>query len=170
MRRRYRKALAAWETATRSHATEAARTLALDLYHHRDRGVTPYTVGVVLDAGETVWAECPAHFHYPGMAIPTGPGSDLPPPVWTWLVTSGRIVGRLGDDRLHGWRWEHMVGCRVDLGPGHERVGLDPRDGCGPLIWSGSGVAPLAVAAIYHLHGPRALIDHPGLSALRASG
>lgn len=30
-----------------------------------------------------------------------------------------------------------------------------------------TGIAPLAVTAVYHLHGARALVDHPGLAPLR---
>lgn len=166
MRRRQRKALAAWEADTRQVATETARGLALDLYRQRDRGVTPYTVGVVLEPGETAWAEVPACFRAGPEPPPSLPDSP-PPPIFTWLVTSARVVGRLGDDRLYGWRWDNMLGCRVDLRPGTERISLDPRGASGPLVWSGPGVAPLAVATVYHLHGPQALVDHPGLLPLR---
>jgi hypothetical protein len=61
------------------------------------------------------------------------------------LVTSQRIVGRLGDDHLYNYRWEHIDGCRVELTAGKEGVSLDLRDRC-PLTWT--GVAPMAVAAI----------------------
>ena len=40
-------------------------------------------------------------------------------------MTSDRVVGRLADDRLHGYRWEKAVGARVDLTPGREVVSLD---------------------------------------------
>lgn len=168
MRRRERKALTAWEADTRRLATDTARQLALDLYHQRDRGVTPYTVGVVLDPGEVPWAECHTHFAHGSNAAAAAVPGDPTPPVYRWLVTSARVVGRLDHDRLYGWRWEHMLGCRVDLTPGGERVGLDLRDAPGPLIWSGPGVAPLAVVAIYYLHGATALVQHPGLTELRA--
>ena len=39
----------------------------------------------------------------------------------------------------------------------------------GSIAWTGAGVAPLAVAAVFHLHGTAALIDHPGLTFLRDS-
>ena len=42
------------------------------------------------------------------------------PSVRTWLVTSARVVGRLTDDRLHGYRSERAVGARVDLTPDPE--------------------------------------------------
>lgn len=84
------------------------------------------------------------------------------------LVTSTRIVGRLGDDRLHGYRWDKTVGARIDLTPSRETVILDV-DGEPTLAWTGPGVAPMAVAAVFHLYGARAMIDHPGLVALRDS-
>jgi hypothetical protein len=59
-----------------------------------------------------------------------------------------------------------MVGCRLDLTPGREIVPLD-LDCQSPLVWTGPGVAPLAVAAVYWLHGPLAMIEHPGLALVR---
>ena len=59
-----------------------------------------------------------------------------------------------------------MVGCRVDLAPGHEHMTLDVGDGT-PIAWIGGGVAPLAVPAIFRLHGPEALLVHAGLAPLR---
>ena len=37
------------------------------------------------------------------------------------------------------------------------------------LMWSGPGIAPMPVAAILHLYGPVAMIEHPGLAPLRAA-
>ena len=59
-----------------------------------------------------------------------------------------------------------MVGARVDLTPGREAVALD-FEGHSTLLWSGPGVAPMAVAAVFHLYGPVAMIEHPGLAPLR---
>ncbi len=99
-------------------------------------------------------------------ALLAKPGEQAQSPVRSWLVTSGRVVGRLADDRLHGYRWERAVGARVDLTPGREVVSLDiesePR-----LIWTGPAVAPLAVAAVFHLYGALAMVDHPGPAPLR---
>ena len=67
---------------------------------------------------------------------------------------------------LHGYRWEKAVGARVDLTPGREVVSLDI-DSEPTLIWTGPAVAPLAVAAVFHLYGPLAMIEHPGLAPLR---
>ena len=94
------------------------------------------------------------------------PGEHAQPAVRSWLVTSARVVGRLADDRLHGYRWEKAVGVRVDLTPGREVVSLDI-DSEPTLIWTGPAVAPMAVAAVFHLYGPLAMIQHPGLAALR---
>ena len=81
-------------------------------------------------------------------------------------MTSDRVVGRLTDDRLHGYRWERAVGARVDLTPGREVVSLDIESEP-TLIWTGPAVAPMAVAAVFHLYGPIGMIDHPGLVTLR---
>jgi hypothetical protein len=83
------------------------------------------------------------------------------------LVTSDRVVGRLADHRLYGYRWEHAVGARVDLTHGSEVVALDIDSGPA-LVWSGPAVAPLAVAAVFRLYGPIGVIEHPGLATLRA--
>ncbi|MGH9075122.1 MAG: hypothetical protein ACRDZQ_13545 [Acidimicrobiales bacterium] len=168
-RRRQRRAFARWEAETRAWATGAGRALVLALCGGQPAPVTPYRVGVALGDSEYPWAECPARFlTEPPPASQAAAASDWPP-VRPWLVTSERVVGRLGDERLYGYRWDHMVGCRVDLTQGSERVVLD-QDGQPPLTWTGPGIAPLAVAAVYRLHGAPALLDHPGLASLRSGG
>jgi hypothetical protein len=170
--RKQRRDAALWESATRTWATESGRSLAVDLYHNNDLGIRPYTVGVVLTAGEKVWAQFPARCSE-DTATPVRPGpprkGDPPPqaPVTDWLVTSQRVAGRLFGNVLRWWSWTDIVGARVDLTLGREWVQLDP-SGKPPVIWTGPGVGPLAVAAVYHLHGARAMIDHPGLAPLRA--
>jgi hypothetical protein len=83
-----------------------------------------------------------------------------------WLVTSQRVAGRLQSDILRWWEWDQVIGVRVDLTPGRERVCLDI-DRSKPVYFDGPGVAPLAVATVYRLHGPLAVIEHPGLALLR---
>jgi hypothetical protein len=164
-KRRDAKALARWEEETRQWATATARNLALDLFYDRQTPIQPYGVGVVLDNGEEVWAELPARFNLDWAPL-VKPGYHAGPAFRSWLVTSNRVVGRLNDDRLHGYRWEIVVGARVDLAPGHEVVSLDI-DSEPPLIWRGPAVAPMAVAAVFHLYGSLAMIQHPGLAPLR---
>jgi hypothetical protein len=166
-KRKDAKAVARWEHDTRQWATDAGRDLAVDLYYDRDRYARPYGVGVVLDPGEKVWAEVPLRFNLDWMP-PIKPGDQVPLPVRSWLVTSGRVFGRLADDRLYGHRWESAVGVRVDLTAGREVVSLDI-EGQPTLAWSGPGIAPMAVAAIFHLYGPGAMIEHPGLAPLRTA-
>ena len=160
--RKQRKALARWEADTRVWAHDTARNLVLSMVGGQPTPTTPYGIGVVLDPGERAWAECPIRF------LQENPPLDNPtaPPVRPWLVTSDRVVGRLGDDHLYGWRWEQMRGCRVDLSASPEFVTLDLDDGS-RLDWTGPGVAPLASAAVYRLHGRQSLVDHPGLTAIR---
>jgi hypothetical protein len=166
-RRKEAKVLARWDDEARRWATATGRGLALDLYYNRETAVQPYGVGVVLDAGERVWVEVPARFSLdcPSLAKTR---EQSQPAVRMWLVTSGRLVGRLADDRLHGYRWEKAEGVRVDLTPGREAVSLDIQDEPS-LIWTGPAVAPMAVAAIFHLYGPLAMIEHPGLTQLRVA-
>ena len=164
-RRKDAKALARWDNEARQWATATGRNLALDLYYNRETAALPYGVGVVLDLGEKVWAEVPVRFNLDRPPL-FKPGDLAQPSVRTWLVTSSRVVGRLADDRLHGYRWERAVGARVDLTPGREVVSLDI-DGEPTLMWSGPAVAPLAVATVFHLYGAPAMIDHPGLAPLR---
>jgi hypothetical protein len=164
-RRKDAKALARWDNEARRWATATGRQLALDLYYNRETAALPYGVGVVLDPDEKVWAEVPVRFNL-DWAPPEKAGQEPQPAVRSWLVTSGRVVGRLTDDRLHGYRWERSVGARVDLTPGREVVRLDIE--CEPaLVWSGPAVAPLAVAAVFHLYGPIGVLEHPGLVTLR---
>jgi hypothetical protein len=119
----------------------------------------------VVEPGEHPWIEIPARFLN---EAPTNPGrpANGQPPIRPWLIISRRIVGRLGDDRLYGWRWQHLVGCRIGLEVGHEFVILDAADGT-PLTWTGPAVPPLAVAGTYVWYGPAALLDHPGPVSLR---
>ena len=165
-KRQAAKAMAQWERTTRQWAADTGRALALDLYHHRPAAIRPYDIGVVLDAGETIWAQVPVVFNQdqpaPGPAGPHPPAPAIRP----WLVTSQRVVARLGDGFLHGYRWDDMVGVRLELAPGREALVVDIV-GQPSLVWSGAGLAPMAVAAVFHLYGAAALLDHPGLDPLR---
>jgi hypothetical protein len=161
-KRKQRKALAQWEDQARRWAHQTARDLALSIVTAKPTPASPYGIGVVLDPGEQVWAECPVRFL---QEVPLVDGPAIPP-VRPWLITSERIVGRLGDDHLYGWRWEQMQGCRVDLSPSAEFVSLDGYERS-RLDWIGPGVAPFAVAVVYRLHGRQALLQHPGLSTIR---
>jgi hypothetical protein len=164
-KRKQAKEIHRWEATTRAWAIETARDLVLDLYYDRETTARPFRVGVVLDPGERVWAETPLTFSA-DTPVATNPTVGARPQVRPWLITNHRVVARLGDGRLHGLRWEHMVGCRVDLSPRWSTVAVD-LDAQTPLVWTGPGVAPLAVAAVYHLHGPGATVEHPGLAVLR---
>lgn len=166
--RKQRKALAKWEDDTRLWAHETAKDLVMSMVTGQPTPATPYRIGVVLESGERVWAECPVRFLQEG---PVGmrAGPDWLPPIRPWLVTSERVVGRLGDDRLYSWRWDQVVGCRVELDPGIETVALDLRDGS-RMAWIGPGAPPLAVAAVCRLYGPGALVLHDGLAPLRQAG
>lgn len=162
--RRARRRQAEWEARTRTWAVATGRSLALDLHHDRQVAVRPYTVGLVLHDGEQPWVEVPVTCSADTPA-PDGDGRSLLQ-TGPWLVTSLRVAGRLHPDILRWWTWEQVIGVQVDLTHGRERVCLDI-DGAKPVSFAGPGVAPLAVAAVYRLHGPLAVIEHPGLAPLR---
>jgi hypothetical protein len=164
-RRKEAKALVRWEDETRQWSIITARNLALDLCYDRHTAIQPYRIGVVLDSGEKLWAEVPVRFNLDWPPVDK-PGEPHQPDVRPWLVTSTRVVGRLADGRLHGYRWEMVVGARIDLTPGREVVSLDI-DSEPTLTWTGPAVAPMAVAAVFHLYGALAMIDHPALAPLR---
>ena len=157
------------EDRARRQAVEDARDLALDLCLARRLGARPYELGVVLGPGEVAWAEMATWFQYAPPGAPLPAPAEVRPPASLWLATSQRIVGRLEDDRLHGWRWEHVVGCQVDLEPPCLSLSLEVCTALGQekLRWSGPRVAPVAVAAVYALYGMEALVEHPGLASVR---
>jgi hypothetical protein len=61
-KRKQRKAIAQWETETRTWATCTARALILAICGGEPIPVNPYRVGVVLDLDEQAWVECPLRF------------------------------------------------------------------------------------------------------------
>ena len=169
--RKQRREVARWEASTRAWATSRGKDLALELYQQSDVAVTPYSVGLVLEQGEKPWVQVPAYCSLdalvPVWCEPPKRGDLHPlPPVGDWLVTNHRIAGRCNRGLLRWWRWGEIVGCRVDLTLGRETVQID-LNGKPPILWTGPGVGPLAVAVVYHLYGPAAMLDHPGLAALR---
>jgi hypothetical protein len=164
--RKQKRELARWEAATRQWATVAGRSLALDLHDHRQVAVRQYTVGLVLQEGEQPWVEVPVTCSADA-PLRVGDGRSLLQ-TGPWLVTSLRVAGRLHPDILRWWTWDQVIGVQVNLTHGRERVCIDIA-GAEPVYFTGPGVAPLAVAAIYRLHGPLAVIEHPGLAPLRSS-
>jgi hypothetical protein len=168
--RKLRKQQARHDAEVRTWATDTAKSLTLTLCQDTDPAVAPYDVGVVLDPGEKPWVQIPARCSL-DQSVPAPAGSSGPPlpAITPWLVTNQRLVGRFASGDLRGWRWDWAIGCLVDLTVGREYVHLDiyKDQKTAKIDWYGPGVAPLAVAAIYHLHGLQALLDHPGLAALR---
>jgi hypothetical protein len=175
--RKQKRELTRWETTTRQWACDAGRRLALDLHRGHQVPIRPYTVGLVIwdSRHEQVWGQVPARCSEdtplrarPGQARRGDPAPQ--PRITDWLITSHRIAGRLYPDTLCWWEWAIIVGVQADLTAGGEYVQIDlPLPGR-PVQWYGPGIAPLAVAAVYRLHGPAALLDHPGLSTLRGPG
>lgn len=172
--RKQKRELVRWEKATRQWATDAGRRLAIDLHRGHAVPIRPYAVGLVLwkSRNEQVWGQVPARCSEDTpLTVRSGPrrkGDPAPQPrITDWLISSHRIAGRLYPDILRWWEWASIVGVTADLTPGNEYVQLDLPLPAPPVRWWGPGVAPLAVAAIQRLHGPAALLDHPGLTALR---
>lgn len=166
-RRTQRKATAQWEANTRRWAIETARYLALSVYRGDPLPARPYALGVVLGPQETAWVECPARLNvgFTPLTVGETPARSHHSP---WLVTSERIIGRLADNCLYGYRWDSVVGCRLNLAEASSWLCLE-RDGEPLLTWSGPGVAPMALAAVYRLYGARGLLEHHGLTSLRTA-
>lgn len=156
---------AEWERQTRIWAIITGRSLALHLNHELALDVRSYTVGLVLRDDEQPWVEVPATCSADTPVLMGNGQSVLR--TGPWLVTSQRLAGRLQPDILRWWAWDQVIGVQVDLTLGRERICLDI-DESKPVYFDGPGIAPLAVAAVYKLHGPKAVIDHPGLAPLRA--
>jgi hypothetical protein len=157
------RAQARWERRAADFAVKQARQLAMSLYHGTPVEVRPYSLGLVLGQGEVMWAETQARCSW-----------DKPPyarhdpgrlPLTCWVATSWRLSGRLSTGRVVDLPWSQMTHCRVDLSRGKEWLALDGWGTCG--VWYGIGIAPLAVAAIFKAYGALALLEHPGLAALR---
>jgi hypothetical protein len=162
--RRARRRRVEWEARIRAWGTATGRSLALDLHHDHQVAVRPYTVGLVLWEGERVWVEVPVTCSA-DTPVQVGDGRSVLQ-IGPWLVTDQRFAGRLHPDILRWWTWDQVIGVQVDLTHGCERVCLDI-DGAKPVYLAGPGVGPLAVAAVYRLHGTLAVIEHPGLAPLR---
>jgi hypothetical protein len=172
--RKKKRELARWEKATRQWSTDAGRRLAIDLHRGHELPIRPYTVGLVLwkSRHEQVWGQVPAMCSEDTpLTMRSGPrrrGDPPPQPrITDWLISSHRIAGRLYPDILRWWEWDSVVGVQVDLTPGMEFVQLDLPVQSQPVRWYGPGVAPLAVGAVFQLHGAGALLDHPGLASIR---
>jgi len=107
-------------------------------------------------SAKKVWAEVPVRFNLDWTL--SGQGAQDAQPVTGWrlcLVTSGRVVGRLADDRLHGYRWD-----RSNRRPG------------GSLTWTRSGKYRHRRRANVDLVRPRRNPDGGGhgIPALRPTG
>ena len=152
-----------WEKKAQPDYVAQARRLAIDLYHGRAVEARPYQLGLVLWQGEVMWAEtwarCSLDRH------PSGLGSPDQLPLSCWAVTNKRLVGRLASGFHTGWTWEQIGAYRADLTKGKEwcEVVVDGR----PTPFFGPGTAPMSVALVYKAHGVLALLEHPGLAALR---
>lgn len=169
---RQRRELARWEATTRAWAADTGRHLAITLHRGEPPPVRPCDVGLVLWDNETVWAELPARCSadtpLPLEHVPARQRDRSPQPrITDWLITNFRVAGRLYPDILRWWQWSQVVGMKANLASGQEYVQLDLPLSSDPVRWWGAGVAPLAVAAVYCLHGTDALLDHPGLLPLR---
>ncbi len=144
-------------------AIEQARRLAMSLFHGTPIEARPYSSGLVLGAGEVLWAETWARCSWDQSPYARRDPSRLP--LTGWVVTSWRLSGRLSTGRTVDLPWGQMTHVRVDMSRGKEWLALD---GWGTsAVYYGIGIAPLAVAAVCRAYGPLALLEHPGLARLR---
>lgn len=171
-----------WAGPVVQMAFSDARRLALDLVSGRAITYQLYDMGVVLAEGEVVYQSVPAAFSWetdvshiqsrqPGVHGGYGSSWEVSDRVWrgepitNWAITSQRLVERDPSGALVSLYWSGCTGVLVDLAAG--RVQFDCIDGR-RRAFTGPAVAPIAVAAVAHLHGPQALLDHPALAPLRA--
>jgi len=157
-----------WERRWSRGLVEQARQLALGLGLGEPPQVVPYATGLSIGPDEQVWAEtwarCSLDERLPNAYVVSSPGQW---PVSCWAITSERLVGRLGSGRLVGWRWGALVAYQADVA--HERAELHMANE--PLVaFHGPGAAAIAVVAAWWLHGLVGLLEHPGLSPLKARG
>lgn len=171
-----------WAAPVAQMAFRNARRLTLDLASGQPTYFQLYDMGVVLDEGEVVYQTVPAaeswetdlmhtESQYPAHHGGRGGSWEVSRRVWqsspmtNWAITSARLVSRDLAGVLTSLYWSSCTGIVVDLAAG--RVQLDCTDGRRRAFTS-PAVAPIAVAAVAHLHGLAALVDHPALAPLRA--
>lgn len=175
-RRKQRKAFERWREQTRRAAATDARALAIDIAAGNDHRLAGYAMGIVLNAGETVWRELDAgyfildtysHIHHQhGWSGNINRSYQVTDKRWTnhgvlhWLVTNQRLASRSADGELISIYWVDRGGCQIDLDA--ECVFLDSHN-CTRYCLTGPAAPVIAVAAVASLHGTHALIDHPGL-------
>ncbi len=172
--RKQRREVARWEASTRAWATSRGKDLALELYQQSDVAVTPYSVGLVLEQGEKPWVQVPAYCSLDGSRTGLVRATEERRP--TSPATSRRLARHQPSDRrtlqprsaaLVAMGRDRRLPRRLDPGP---RGRPDRPQRKVPILWTGPGVGPLAVAVVYHLYGPAAMLDHPGLAVLREPG
>ncbi len=169
-----------WEAAVRLQAYDNARALAVAIAAGTAWTPPPYDLGIVLEPGEIVWHRCPATYRWRGTETWTvqrtsyggrrSVARQVAAPrmfdvgTTEWLVTNHRLATRAPDGQVISIYWVAITGLTADLVA--DALALDGEGGFRGEL-SGPAVAPIAVAAIAACHGPFALLDHPGVAALR---
>lgn len=204
-RRRRRRETARWEQQNRDALIQQARRLAIALYHGAVIEVATYHSGIVLQRGETLWAET-----WCRCSLDEDP-SDLDQswlPLSCWAITNRRMVGQLFSGQHIDWAWDRIEACQANLVRNGEWASVvvgvqqqqQPNQTDVDIIWAkhpttgedvpvitdaalqtsapqapddkqtvyfyGPGVAPMAVALVFKIHGVVALLQHPGLAPL----
>ena len=162
----------------RREGTEVAGTLVAMLAAGGHDPVAHLGAGVVLQPGETPWAQARArlatwdtHAAQVSRRRVRWWGRRLDSVVrqvtasgWQdngevdWLITSLRLVGRTqsGSELISIW-WSGLAGLQVDLET--DTIRLNGNNGWRGHL-TGPGVAPIAVGAVAACHGPQALSVH----------
>jgi hypothetical protein len=79
------------------------------------------------------------------------------------ILTDQRLACRDRHGELFSIYWTGLSGCQIDIPA--ERVSIDYHDGRAGAF-TGTAAAVLAVAAVAHLYGTAALLEHPAIRAL----
>jgi len=171
----------AWCDQTRVAAYDDARMLALAIAGSCHLpAISTYDLGIVLGVGEVVWQRTPAAYWWRGEQRWTEQRTSHAGYRSTftevrresmncagtlgWLITSQRLVAREPTGEVISIHWTAIQAVSVDLIA--DAVALDGAAGYHCEL-RGPAIAPVGVAAIACCFGPRALLDHPSLVALR---
>lgn len=149
-------------TRTTDAAMSDARELALQLAGGRQRRwIDPVRLGVVMRPDETALRVIVASFviRLDGQWTTREPVSVV--------ITSERLLVRFAAGELASLWWAGIVGVEIDVDRGW--LVLDYGDGT-PRAILGPALHALAVATIWALYGPEALLTHPALAGVRHGG
>lgn len=172
-KRKHASELAKRLRSERLAAYDDARRLAVQIVGAAPPpAVDVYSYGLVLNHGEQPYREFWMHWHMREIwtrnritaALPERDFAVWPEPQPAHLMlTDQRIACRDQHGELFSIYWTGLPGCQVDIPA--ERITFDYHDGRAGAF-TGTAAPVLAVAAVAHLFGIEALLEHPSIRVL----